>query len=148
MRIKNQFRFEKLTVWQSRRRLVAEVYVETKKFPKDELFGLTGQLRRAAVSVSANIAEGSGRNSDPDFAHFLEIAHGSAMEVAALLYAASDVDYLPTPNRDTLLNRTAEVTAQLSALNRSLDVQRSKTPFPRRANPGTSTPRPLDSSTY
>ena len=132
MPIKAQFRFEKLTVWQSSRRLVGEVYVETKRFPKDELFGLTGQLRRAAVSVSANIAEGSGRNSDPDFAHFLELAYGSAMEVAALLYAASDVDYLPVPTRDTLLHRAAEITAQLTALNRSLDVQRSKTPFPRR----------------
>src|SRR5215207_3430172 len=79
-----QFRFEKLTVWQSSRRLAGEIYSVTKAFPKDELFGLTSQIRRAAVSVTANIAEGSGRNSDVDFAHFLELAYGSAMEVASL----------------------------------------------------------------
>jgi four helix bundle protein len=129
---KSQFRFEKLTVWQSSRRLAGEIYAVTKCFPKDELFGLTGQLRRAAVSVSANIAEGSGRNSDPDFAHFLEIAYGSAMELASLLYLAADAGYLALQTRDTLLGLTSEVTAQLFALNQSLSVQRSKTPFPRR----------------
>src|SRR5688572_31866260 len=117
MPIKNQFRFEKLTVWQSSRRLVGEVYAETKKFPKDELFGLTSQLRRAAVSVSANIAEGSGRNSDPDFAHFLELSYGSAMEVASLLFIAADAGYLTLESRDTLLGLTSEITAQLNALN-------------------------------
>lgn len=129
---KNQFRFEKLTVWHSARRLVGEVYAVTKSFPKDELFGLTGQLRRAAVSISANIAEGSGRNSDADFAHFLEIAYGSAMEVASLLFLAADAGHLTLATRDTLLGLTSEVTAQLTAFNRSLSVERSKTPFPRR----------------
>ncbi len=134
MPYKKQFRFEKLTVWQSARRLAGEVYSLTKAFPKDELFGLTGQLRRAAVSVSANIAEGSGRNSDADFAHFLEIAYGSAMEVASLLYIATDAGLLTLETRDSLLGQTSEVTAQLSALNQSLAVPRSKTPFPRRAS--------------
>jgi four helix bundle protein len=131
--IETQFRFERLSVWQSSRRLTGEIYAVTKAFPRDELFGLTGQLRRAAVSIAANIAEGSGRNSDADFAHFLEIAYGSAMEVASLLFVAADAGHLALAVRDTLLGLTTEVTAQLNALNRSLTVSRSKTPFVRRA---------------
>jgi len=132
---KPRFRFEKLSVWHSARRLSSEVYVATQGFPKDELFGLTSQLRRAAVSVTANIAEGSGRNSDPDFAHFLEMAYGSVMELASLLYVANDTARLDVTTRDALLALSAEVSAQLNALNRSLNVGRSKTPFTRRAAP-------------
>jgi four helix bundle protein len=126
-----QFRFEKLTVWQSSRRLAGEVYSATKSFPKDKLFGLTGQLRRASVSISSNIAEGSGRNSDADFAHFLEIAYGSAMEVASLLFIAGDAGHLTLTRRDEMLGLSADVSRQLNALNKSLSVARS-TPFARR----------------
>lgn len=125
------FRFEKLTVWQSARQLSKLVYEHTKRFPDDERFGLTSQLRRAVISIGANIAEGSGRNSDPDFARFLEIAYGSAMEVAALLHLSADLGYLTDQDRDDLLGPLQEICAQLSALNRSLKVSRSKTPFPR-----------------
>jgi len=125
------FRFEKLTVWQSSRRLCGEVYAVTKSFPQEERVGLTDQLRRAAVSISANIAEGSGRNSDADFAHFLEMAYGSAMEVASLLFIAADAGRIDLATRDTLLGLTSEISAQLTSLNRSLAVTRSKTPFPR-----------------
>jgi four helix bundle protein len=131
MLAKHRFRFEKLTVWQSARRLAGEVYAATQAFPKDEMFGLTSQIRRAAVSIVANIAEGSGRNSDPDFAHFLEMAYGSAMELAALLHVASDTGRIEAESRDALLGLLSEVTNQLTALNRSLRVERSKTPFPR-----------------
>ena len=133
MPIKTQFRFERLSVWQSSRRLTTEIYAVTKGFPKDELFGLTSQLRRAVVSITSNIAEGSGRNSDVDFAHFLELAYGSAMEVASLLFVAADAGHLTLILRDTLLGLTTEVTAQLNALNHSLAVPRSKTPFSRPA---------------
>ena len=129
--VKPRFRFEKLTVWHSARRLAGEVYSGTQGFPTDERFGLTNQLRRAAVSVSANIAEGSGRNSDRDFAHFLEMAYGSAMEVVSLHHVATDTNLLAPSARDTLLDLTAEVSAQLNALNRSLKIARAKTPFPR-----------------
>ena len=126
-----QFRFEKLTVWQSARQLAGEIYRLTKSFPRDEAFGLTSQLRRAAVSISTNIAEGSGRNSDPDFAHFLEIAYGSAMEVASLLYIAADAETISVTTRDELLDQTSQVTAQINSLNKSLLVSRTKTPFAR-----------------
>jgi hypothetical protein len=69
------FRFEKLEAWQLARAFNKAVYAVSKKFPKDESFALTAQLRRASISVSSNIAEGAGRNSDADFAHFLEIAY-------------------------------------------------------------------------
>jgi len=131
MPTRQPFRFEKLTVWQSARALAGEVYATTKSFPRDEVFGLISQLRRAAVSVSTNIAEGSGRNSDADFAHFLEIAYGSAMEVASLLYVAADAAILPLESRDLLLDLTSQVTAQISSLNKSLLVKHTKTPFAR-----------------
>lgn len=127
------FRFESLTVWQSARQLSSGIYHATREFPRDEVFGLTSQMRRAAVSVVANIAEGSGRNSDPDFARFLEIAYGSAMELAALLHVAVDAGHLSILEKERLGDAIFEVTAQISALNRSLKVERSKTPFPRAA---------------
>jgi four helix bundle protein len=71
------FRFEKLDVWRLAVELVDKVYIFTKVFPADERFGLTNQMRRAAVSISSNIAEGSGRISDKDFARFVEISYGS-----------------------------------------------------------------------
>ncbi|MCA9077615.1 MAG: four helix bundle protein [Planctomycetaceae bacterium] len=74
------FRFQKLDVWQRAIRLSNRVYELTKTFPNEERFGLTSQMRRTAVSIAANIAEGSGRVSDRDFARFLEIAYGSLME--------------------------------------------------------------------
>jgi four helix bundle protein len=126
------FRFEKLSVWHSARILAREIYGATKSFPKDELFGLTSQLRRAVVSISANIAEGSGRNSDADFAHFLEISYGSTSEVASLLFVASDLGLITEVERERLLGLSTEISAQLNALHRTLDVPRSaKTPFRR-----------------
>jgi four helix bundle protein len=125
-----QFRFEKLKVWHAARAFAREVYGATRSFPKDELFGLTSQLRRASTSISSNIAEGSGRNSDADYAHFLEIAYGSAMETASLLFIAGDVGHLTETERDRLLDLVAEISPQINALHASLDVPRSaKTPF-------------------
>jgi four helix bundle protein len=77
------FRFEKLEVWQKAIEHAARVYEATRSFPDNERFGLTSQMRRSAVSLSSNIAEGSGRTSDVDFARFLEIAYGSLMEVVS-----------------------------------------------------------------
>ena len=75
------FRFEKLEVWQNAVAFANRVYEVTRGFPDNERFGLTSRMRRAAASVSSNIAEGSGRSSDKDFSHFVQIAYGSLMEV-------------------------------------------------------------------
>ena len=133
--MKQRFRFERLECWQQARALNREIYKTTRHFPKEEIYGMTSQVRRAAVSISSNIAEGSGRNSDKDFAHFLEQAYGSAMEVASLLYLALDEDFINQPDADALLEKVAAVSAKIAALNRSLKVPASKTPFAHRGGP-------------
>ena len=120
------FRFEKLAVWRAARAMNSEIYRLTKRFPADELYASTAQLRRASVSVSSNIAEGSGRNSDKDFARFLEQAYGSLMEVASQLFLACDQQYLAQVELGSLLDKIESLTKQLAALNRSLAVKTSK----------------------
>lgn len=88
------FRFEKFDVWHRAVEFADWVYAVTKEFPADERFGLTSQMRRAAVSISSNIAEGSSRSSDKDFAHFVEIAYGSLMEVVSQSPVASRQAFL------------------------------------------------------
>jgi four helix bundle protein len=130
--MKARFRFEKLEVWQEARKISGSIYRLTQKFPSHEMFGMTSQLRRAAVSISSNIAEGSGRNSDKDFAHFLEQAYGSLMEVVSILYLTLDGNYVSQAQLDPLLNELEMLAKRIAALNRSLEVKTSKTPFVRR----------------
>ena len=132
--MKARFRFEKLEVWQEARKLNQQVYRLARKLPKDELFAMTSQMRRASVSVSSNIAEGSGRNSDKDFAHFLEQSYGSMMELASLFYLAFDEKYLTELETDEALDKIEILAKRTVALNHSLSVDKSKTPFPRKAN--------------
>lgn len=80
------FKFEDLKVWEEAVKFANKIYIVTKKFPKEEQYGLTSQMTRAAVSISLNIAEGEGRKSDKDWARFLLIALGSLNEVVTLLY--------------------------------------------------------------
>jgi len=103
--------FKELIVWQKARILVKDVYQLTRKFPVDEKFGLTQQIRRAAVSIPSNIAEGSGRGTNNDFLHFVDIANGSALEVETQLYLALDLNYISSSEFE-------EITTQL------LDVER------------------------
>jgi four helix bundle protein len=133
--MKPTFRFERLEVWQAARRLTRSVYGMARTLPKSEDYALGSQLRRAAISVSANIAEGSGRNSDADFAHFLEIAYGSAMECASLIFLGLDEKYFSQAEVDAALSEIDVVAAKLVALNRSLSVPTSKTPFRRTVGP-------------
>ena len=127
-----RFRFEKLEIWHEARTINRTVYAITREFPKHEVFAMASQLRRAAVSVSANIAEGSGRNSDKDFAHFLEQAYGSLMEVAALCYLSLDEGYVSESKLNPLLDDLEKLARRLAALNRSLEIKTTKTPFVRR----------------
>ena len=86
--------FRDLKVWAKAHELALTVYRATSGFPKEELYGLTSQIRRASVSVPTNIAEGCGRGSDADFARFLQIAMGSASEVEYLLLLAHDLKFI------------------------------------------------------
>lgn len=115
-----RFRFLRLEVWQEGRVLYRMVSRLTRKFPREEAFGLTSQMRRAARSVSANVAEGSGRNSDPDFAQFVEIAYGSAMEVASDSFLALDEGYLTAAEQEQLLAQIETVASKASGLYRKL----------------------------
>src|SRR5947207_1778982 len=114
-----QYSFEKLRVWQAARALTKAVYLITSKFPRREIYGLTSQCNRAAVSVAANLAEGSSRQSRKDQAHFSEIAYGSLMELACLLILAKDVGVLPNNSERYLRDSIERVSAQLNALPRS-----------------------------
>ncbi len=87
---------ERLKLWRKAVDFVVRLYALTTSFPKDEKFGLTSQIRRAAVSVPANIAEGAGRQSDKEFLHFLSNAQGSASELATELLIAHELGYLNT----------------------------------------------------
>lgn len=105
--------FRRLKVWKAAYVLAREVYVATRGFPVEERFGLADQLRRAAVSIGANIAEGCGRNSDPDFARFLRIALGSANELCYLIQLATDLEFISDP---MLLSRAESVRRMLAVL--------------------------------
>lgn len=86
--------YKEMKIWQKARKLVKVVYKISKKLPKEELYGLTSQIRRAVISIPANIAEGAGRGTDRDFGHFLNIARGSLFELDTLLILSSDLEYV------------------------------------------------------
>ncbi len=105
-----------LDVWKTAMDLVTEVYTRTKDFPKEEVYGLTAQLRRAAVSVPANISEGAARQTDKEFIHFLFIALGSASELETELAIAERLGYLAESK--PLLGQVAAVKQMLNGLTR------------------------------
>ena len=100
--------FKELKVWQKGRVLVKEIYQVSQSFPKEELFGVTSQMRRAAISIPSNIAEGCGRNSDAELARFLDIANGSAFELEPLVILSFDLQFINQmifEKFDTILNK-------------------------------------------
>ena len=101
--------FHKLGIWQRSHQLTLDVYKMSKSFPKDELFGLTSQIRRAASSIPTNIAEGCGRSSNKDYAHFLQIAIGSASEVEYELLLAHDLEYINDEAFNKLTSETIAI---------------------------------------
>ena len=101
--------FHKLGIWQRSHQLTLDVYKMSKSFPKDELFGLKSQIRRAASSIPTNIAEGCGRASNKDFAHFLQIAIGSASEVEYELLLAHDLEYINDEAFNKLTSETIAI---------------------------------------
>ena len=116
--------FRKQKVWMKAHDLALEVYRITEAFPKTELFGLTSQIRRACVSIPANIAEGCGRDTDADFARFLQIAMGSASELEYHLLLAHDLGFLTDSVYERLQTKTSEVKQMLTSFIKKLKADR------------------------
>jgi four helix bundle protein len=112
--------FKNLIVWQKSHEFVQEVYRISRDFPREELYGLTSQIRRAAVSVPSNIAEGCGRGTDGEFARFLNIAMGSAYEVEYQLLLARDLGYLDTMLHRALEAKITEIKKIMTGLQKSI----------------------------
>jgi len=114
------FNFEKLDVWQKAIDFADLVYNKTRPFPSDERFGLTNQLRRGAVSISSNIAEGSSRSSKSDFARFVEIATGSVFEVVSQAFIAHRQSFLSEDQFRKIYTDAEELSRMPSGLRKSL----------------------------
>ena len=117
--------FEKLDVWQQSRLLVKQIYIVTQDFPSEERFGLTNQIRRSAISISSNIAEGAGRISANDQKNFYNIAFGSLYEVMSQLIIANDLEYISEDTLKEFRQQIKNLSVQLSNLRAYAD-QKSK----------------------
>ncbi len=112
--------FEDLTVWQESQLFAVEIYKITKHFPKEEMFAMTSQLRRAASSISANIAEGFGRATTNDKLHFYTMAYGSLLEVKNFLYLAEKLGYVQKPELDKLISHSVSCQKLINAFKAGL----------------------------
>ena len=113
------YSFEKLLVWKKSRQLAVSIYKTTKEFPKEELFGITSQMRRCGVSIASNIAEGSGRQTFKEKARFTEIEYASALELLNQLLISLDLEYLKEEDYIKLRTEIEEITFMLDALRKS-----------------------------
>ena len=121
----NYFRFEKLEVWKDAREFISLIYTMTTEFPTSEQFGLTSQIRRAAVSIALNIAEGSAKGSDADFKRFLKMAQGSLHETVTGFYIALDQKFVSQKQFDEIYDFALKVDAKLHAFLKALGTKRS-----------------------
>jgi four helix bundle protein len=112
--------FKELKVWHKSYELALAIYEASRSFPREEMYGLTSQLRRAAVSMGANIAEGCGRRSDGELVRFLQIARGSASEVEHHLLLARDLKFLQAATHQEIEKRLQEVQRMLTSLVSSI----------------------------
>jgi four helix bundle protein len=115
--------FKDLKVWTKAHQLTLALYQQTRSFPRDEIYGLTSQIRRASSSIGANIAEGCGRRSDPEMRRFVQIARGSANELEYHLLLARDLQFLTVDEFKDLETRILEIQRMLASL-----VQRLQRP--------------------
>lgn len=115
------FSFEKLDVYQKARNLIKDIYLLQNDFPKEERYALGDQVRRAATSIAANLAEGSGRQSIREKVHFVEIAFGSMTEVFCELQTACDLGYIKEEQLDALRPQFTDIAKMLSGLRNTLN---------------------------
>jgi four helix bundle protein len=118
--------FRDLQVWEKAHKLTLGIYKATACFPREEIYGLTSQLRRAAVSIGSNIAEGCGRRGNGEFHRFLQIATGSASEVEYQLLVSRDLGFLQTEQYVQLDRDVVEVKKMLAALIRRVEEERAR----------------------
>jgi four helix bundle protein len=116
--------FRKQKVWQKSHQLTLDIYKATSNFPREELYGLTNQIRRACASIPANIAEGCGRSSEADFSRFLQIAMGSATELEYHLLLSHDLGILNDIDYENLSRETIEVKQMLTSFIKKLKADR------------------------
>jgi four helix bundle protein len=116
-----QFNFEKLEVWQQSMNFVEDIYELTSSFPREEIYSLTSQLRRAVVSVPSNISEGAARRTNKDFKNFLYVAKGSLNETITQLRIANKLGYIDDENLETALNKANRINKMLFKLIKSLN---------------------------
>ena len=118
--------FRDLSVWEKSHLLTLKIYEITRDFPKYETYGLTSQLRRAAISIPTNIAEGCGRGSDSDFSRILQIAFGSASETEYLALLSHDLEYISENDYKILNDKIVEIKKMLSSLINKLKVKNKR----------------------
>jgi four helix bundle protein len=114
----NQLSFERLVVWQDSRSLAKAIYQLTREFPSDEKFGLVSQIRRAAISVSSNIVEGSYRSSNKDKANFMNMAFGSLMELLSQVIISKDLEYINEGQYIELRSAIEKTSNKLASLSK------------------------------
>lgn len=122
--------YRDLQVWQKSMRLALLTYELCKHFPKDELYGLTSQIRRSAISVPSNIAEGHARNSSKEFLRYLSISVGSLAELETQILLSRELTYLNTDDSATLLNKADEVGKMIRGLQKSIKTKLVSNPKP------------------
>jgi four helix bundle protein len=116
--------YKELNVWQKAYQLCVKIYKTTKRFPKEEIYGLTSQLRRSAVSVPSNIAEGYGRQTTKEYIQALYIAYGSNCELETQIFLAGDLGYIESRDLEELQKDLGEVERMLKSLIKSLENKR------------------------
>jgi four helix bundle protein len=118
--------FRKQKVWEKSHQLTLAIYKASEDFPREELYGLTSQIRRASSSIPANIAEGCGKNGEAELARFFQMARGSASELEYHLLLARDLDFLPVSEYERLTKELGEMQRMLASFINKLKAQSSK----------------------
>ena len=113
-------KFKDLKIWQKAIQLVVKVYSESALFPQEEIYGITSQIRRSAVSIPSNIAEGAGRNSKKEFSHFLSIAKGSSFKLETQLIISKELGLLNKIVFDSVISELNEVQKMITGLQKNI----------------------------
>lgn len=118
--------FKELIIWQRSHKLTLSIYNLSKSFPREEIYGLTSQMLRSAASIPTNIAEGTGRNTDPDFNRFLVLAMGSAAELEYQLILSKDLGYCNLAEFESLTNELIEIRKMINAFIQKIQLRIKK----------------------